>query len=197
MKKQISADTPIFASGLGLSLTEPLAQLSAKNRELIFKQHIIDDLKVRSIQQSSYLKPGQNPSKPSIFVVSSGMMSENTPSYNVAAALLEHLQNGIFFVGFCAEDTLGKKLLDTPFGELFSFDALHYKAPVRARIEHFDLSGHADREELLQMALQMDPRVIILDHGDAEARQWFVDNFTELAPRIQIVNPEVGIEYSI
>jgi Cft2 family RNA processing exonuclease len=197
IKKQIPPNTPILASGLGLSLTEPLDQLSAKNRELIFKQHIIDDLKVQSIQQSPYLKPGQSPSKPSIFVVSSGMMSENTPSYNVAAALLEHPQHGIFFVGFCADDTPGKKLLDTHPGELFSFDALRYKAPVQARIEHFDLSGHADREELLQMALQIDPRIIILDHGDGEARQWFVDSFTELAPRIQILNPEVGIEYSI
>jgi Cft2 family RNA processing exonuclease len=197
IKKQIPKNIPIFASGLGLSLVDILDQLSSQNPEIRFKKRIIDDLKVQSIQQSSYLKPGQSPQQSSIFAVSSGMMAENTPSYNIASALLEHPQHGIFFVGFCANDTPGKQLLTTPFNELFAFEALHYRAPVRARIEHFDLSGHADRQELLQAALHMVPRAIVLNHGDSDARRWFVDSFAELAPQIKVLDPEAGVEYFI
>jgi len=196
-KGQISKKIPIFASGLGLSLTEPLDELSEQNREIFFKKRIVDELQIQPLQQSIFLKPGQSPRRQGIFVVSSGMMSENTPSYNIAAALLEHPQHGIFFAGFCADDTPGKKLLNTPAGAVFSFDAIHYRAPVRARVEHFDLSGHADRDELLQAALAMAPRRIVVNHGDAEARQWFVDQFDELAPQIRVLDPDAGVTYSL
>ncbi|MDR0728475.1 MAG: MBL fold metallo-hydrolase [Puniceicoccales bacterium] len=194
---KISKKIPIFASGLGMSLVDPLDQLSEQNREILFKKQVIDELHVQSLDSSPLLKPGRNPKRSSIFVVSSGMMAENTPSYNIAASLLAHPQNGIFFVGFCADDTPARKLRDTPKGEVFSFEGLRYKTPVRARIEHFDLSGHADREELLQAALHMSPRTIILNHGDGGARQWFADRFAELAPKIRILDPDAGVTYAI
>ncbi|MDR3143372.1 MAG: MBL fold metallo-hydrolase [Puniceicoccales bacterium] len=194
---RISKKIPIFASGLGMSLVAPLDQLSEQHREIFFKKQFIDELRVQALDSSPCLKPGRSPKHSSIFVVSSGMMTENTPSYNIAASLLAHPQHGIFFVGFCADDTPARKLLDTPKGERFSFEGLRYKTAVRARIEHFDLSGHADREELVQAALHMSPRAIVLNHGDGGARQWFADRFAELAPKIRTLDPEAGVTYSL
>ena len=79
-------------------------------------------------------------------------MVENTPSYAFAAGLLAQPRNAIYFAGYCDPETPGGKLLATKPGEKFTFNALPYVAPVKARVERFDLSAHAEREELLAYA---------------------------------------------
>ena len=63
---------------------------------------------------------------------------------------------------------------------------------VRAHIERFDLSGHADRPELLNFAQKVDPRTIVLTHGDPEARNWFFDELLDYSPKTIIIDPVPG-----
>jgi Cft2 family RNA processing exonuclease len=63
------------------------------------------------------------------------------------------------------------------------------KAKVKARVERFELSGHADREELLEFAIQTEARCIILTHGDQPARDWFAAQLAEKAPKIKVLDP--------
>jgi Cft2 family RNA processing exonuclease len=53
---------------------------------------------------------------------------------------------------------------------------------LRANIERFDLSGHADRQELLDFANDLSPRAVVLTHGDPIAREVF-RNKLEGGPR--------------
>ena len=55
-------------------------------------------------------------------------------------------------VGYCDPDTSGGELLSNRNEENFFFDAPDYAAPIQASIDQFDLSGHADRDELLEYA---------------------------------------------
>jgi Cft2 family RNA processing exonuclease len=103
------------------------------------------------------------------------MLVENTPSYALASGMLGNHDNTIGFVGYCDPDTPGGKLMVTKPGDDFLFESVHVRSRVKARVEKFELSGHAEREELLEFALQADPRVIVLTHGDPEARRWFAD----------------------
>ena len=82
------------------------------------------------------------------------MMVERTPSYTLASGLVGHARNTIGFVGYCDPDTPGGQLLATKPGDEFLFEAANVKAKVKARVERFELSGHADREELLEFAVQ-------------------------------------------
>ena len=59
----------------------------------------------------------------------------------------------------------------------------------RAKIERFELSGHADRDELLDFALQATPRAIVLTHGDPPARAWFAEQLALNAPKIKVIDP--------
>jgi mRNA degradation ribonuclease J1/J2 len=59
------------------------------------------------------------------------------------------------------------------------------KTKVQAHIERFHLSGHADRDELLQFALQTEARSIVLTHGETAARAWFAQQLTEKMPEDQ------------
>ncbi|MDR1591104.1 MAG: MBL fold metallo-hydrolase [Puniceicoccales bacterium] len=195
--KKIDKKVPIICSGLGLAIIDTFDAIAKKYPSLNFRKSILRDLGVISLNRTKYLKPGNEPEKPTIFVVSSGMMVENTPSYNLAACLLGNSKNSICFVGYCDPDTPGGQLLRADKGSNFLFSAINYSAPVRANIERFDMSGHADRDELLQAAINLDPRTIVLTHGNEDSRNWFFDELISNAPHITVLIPEVMKEYNI
>jgi Cft2 family RNA processing exonuclease len=68
---------------------------------------------------------------------------------------------------------------------------------VKARVEKFELSGHADRNELLEFAMQANPRSIVLTHGDPDARAWFVQQFSVQLPNAQVLDPVPGQTYQV
>ncbi len=178
---------PIFCSGLGLDLIDYFDTISRKTGLVHFRRTVLKELEAKPLRYS--FTPGKAPQR-GIYVVSSGMMVENTPSYAIAAALLDHPRNSIFFVGYCDPLTPGGQLLHAPKGAPFLFDALDYQAEIHARVEKFDFSGHADRNELMDYALLRDPRTIVLTHGDAPAREWFENSFAEVAPKLKVHNPK-------
>ena len=111
-----------------------------------------------------------------IYLVSSGMMVENTPSYVLASGLLGDSRNSILFVGYCDPQTPGGKLLEVEEGGIFDFEAIDVNEKVHAKICKYDLSGHANRDELVAFAKKLSPRAVVLHHGDPEARDWFKKN---------------------
>ena len=108
-----------------------------------------------------------------IIIAASGMCE--------AGRILHHLKNGIgdpkntvLFVGYCAENTLGRKIREgmkeVPiFGEPYH---------VRAKIEKIDsFSGHADHSELLEYFARMtgSKAKVFLVHGETENSQKLKD----------------------
>jgi Cft2 family RNA processing exonuclease len=186
---------PIFCSGLGMALMEYFDLISRKTQLVRFRTKMMRELGIKRLAQE--ITPGRSPKRPSIFLVSSGMLVDKTPSYAVAASLLNDPKNSICFVGYCDPDTPGGQLQNTNPGEPFSFNELNYTTPLRAFVERFDLSGHADRDQLVDFAQHMDPRAVILTHGEAEARDWFIDTLTESMPSSQIIDPVPGKRFSI
>jgi Cft2 family RNA processing exonuclease len=125
------------------------------------------------------------------------MMVEKTPSYVLASGMLGHAKHTIGFVGFCDPDTPGGQLLATKPGEDFLFAAANVKAKVRAHVERFELSGHADREELLEFVLQTQARKIVLTHGDPPARAWFAEQLTRQLGPDRVLDPQPLQTYQV
>ena len=63
------------------------------------------------------------------------------------------------------------------------------KCKLKARVERFELSGHADREELLEFAVQTGARSIVLTHGEAPARAWFASQLKTQLPSANVFDP--------
>ncbi len=179
---------PIYCSGLGMDLANYFDSISRKTGLLNFRRQILKDLKVKRLPNS--LKLGVNPAESGLYIVSSGMLVAHTPSYQVAASLLSHHQNGICFVGYNDPDTPGGKLLATEPGDTFLFEAIDYSCRAQAHIEKFDLSGHAERSELIKFAENANPRAIVLHHGDPEARAWFYDELTSFSEKRKVLDPK-------
>jgi Cft2 family RNA processing exonuclease len=180
-------DCPIYAGGLGMDLADYFDEITRKTKHVQFSRAILKDLKVKPTPRQ--LKAGEDPGQNALYIVSSGMMVERTPSYTLASGLIGGARNTIGFVGYCDPDTPGGHLLATRPGEEFVFTTAQVKARVKARIERFELSGHADREELLEFAVQTGARSIVLTHGDPLARAWFASQLAKQMPKTHVFDP--------
>jgi Cft2 family RNA processing exonuclease len=187
-------EAPIFASGLGMDLADYFDQIAKKTGLVHFTRTIVKELKVMKTPRD--LLAGKEP-KQGIYVVSSGMMVEKTPSYTVAACLAGHAKHSICFVGYCDPDTPGGHLLAAKPGGEFLFDAVNVKVKLRAQVERFHLSGHADREQLLDYAVRCQPKSVVLTHGDPPAREWFAAELATQLPKAKVTNPTPLQSYSL
>ncbi len=186
---------PIFAAGLGMDICKYFHKIHEHTQLVDFSAKMMKKLKIRALDPN--MRPGRNLPHQGIYIVSSGMMIEHTPSYKVAASLLPHEQNGICFVGYCDPDTPGGKLLENRNDDSFFFETLEYRSPIRASIDRFDLSGHADRDELVDYAVRSQAKTVMLTHGDQEARDWFKSTLTEQMPNSMITDPKPLFEHVI
>ncbi len=195
MQFGILRKAPVYSTGLGMDICNYFDKISNRTGLINFDLKILKQLDIKTIDPK--LRPGKNIKKKGIYIVSSGMLVERTPSYNVAASLLNTPTNGIFFIGYCDPDTPGGQLLENKDAESFYFNAFDYLSPIRASIKKFDLSGHADRDSLVEYAVQARPDTIVLTHGENEARNWFQQSLNQHLPNTQIIDPIPGQTYPI
>jgi Cft2 family RNA processing exonuclease len=78
-----------------------------------------------------------------LFVITAGMMSENTAAHDLALRMMGDPAQAIFFVGYTDPDTPGGHLRAAKPGEPFLFSASGGEATRRCEIEEFDLTAHA------------------------------------------------------
>ena len=147
---------------------------------------------VRRVEESKALNEREGP----MIIISASGMCE-------AGRILHHLKNNIgeprntvLFVGFQAEHTLGRRILERQdsvsiFGE---------KHRLRAHVESIDgYSAHADRDELLSYVQQLGPgrlKGTFLVHGDEDASLAFADALRSIGvrePKVPVLGEQVTI----
>src|SRR5258707_15345722 len=127
-----------------------------------------------------------------IFVITAGMMSENTAAHDLATRMVGDEKQAIFFVGYADPDTPGGRLKAAKHGETFLFSPGAGQLTRRCEVEDFDLTAHANREELLDFVGEVSPRVVLLAHGEEESRNWFDAQIRARYPRVKVISPKAG-----
>ncbi|MEM1118708.1 MAG: MBL fold metallo-hydrolase [Bacteroidota bacterium] len=137
-------------------------------------------------------------SRPGIFVVSSGMLFERTPSFDLAQRIVGDSKNGIFFVGFSKEGSPGARLQEAAAtGTPMVFDDGDGPVSVDARVERFRFSGHSHRRDLIEVVDRVKPRTVVLVHGETAAKAWMKDNIEFFHPDVRVLVPEQGQEIEL
>jgi Cft2 family RNA processing exonuclease len=98
----------------------------------------------------------------------------------------------IFFVGYADPSTPAGRLRAARHGETFLFSPGGGEATRNCEIQEFDLTAHANREELLDFVGRVEPRTVLLGHGDEDSREWFEDQIRTHHPQIKIIQPQPG-----
>jgi len=192
-KNKALPTTPVFCSGLGMDLVNHMHQISRNFNRIHFSRKVLRSLGAQPLPRK--IQPGEPLPMQGIYLVSSGMMVENTPSYMLASSMLGDDRNGVFFVGYCDPNTRGGQLLTLTQGDPFVFEAVDIQTQIRSTLRQYDLSGHADRDELLAYARSVSPRRIVLHHGDPDSRAWFGQQLE--ACNLPVLDPEPLIEYKV
>jgi len=127
-----------------------------------------------------------------LFVITAGMMSEHTAAHDLALRMIGDESQAIFFVGYTDPDTPGGRLKAAKHGETFVLSPSGGQVTRLCEIEDFDLTAHANRGELLDFVGQVDPRTILLGHGEEDSRNWFQEQIQERYPKIKVLQPKPG-----
>lgn len=181
---------PIYIGGLGRVFTE-IYDLESHRAH---RQH--PDLQLHEALNLVVLEKGQAEKMKltggRIFVITAGMMSENTAAHTLALRMIGDERQSIFFVGYTDPDTPGGRLRAAKHDETFLFSASGGEVTRRCELEEFDLTAHANREELLDFVSQVEPRAVLLGHGEEDSRNWFEKQIHSRHPRMKVYQPKPG-----
>jgi Cft2 family RNA processing exonuclease len=181
---------PIYIGGLGRVFTEiyDLEAHRTHRQHANLQLHEALDLMVLDPKQTETMRlTGSR-----IFVITAGMMSENTAAHDLALRMIDDERHAIFFVGYTDPDTPGGRLKASKPGEPFLFSASGGEVTRRCEIQEFDLTAHANREELLDFVGQVEPRAVLLGHGQDASRAWFEEQIRGRYPKVKVIQPKPG-----
>jgi len=113
-------------------------------------------------------------------IISSSGMADNGYNSFLVSEIIKSRKNIVCFVGYCAENTTGRKLLDGTQKTLTSnIDGEKVTVNIRANIENLQgLSSHASGKEILVMMKTAEKKKlknVILVHGDKDRCDIFKD----------------------
>jgi Cft2 family RNA processing exonuclease len=181
---------PLFVGGLGRVFTEiyDLQSHRTHRHHSNLSLHEALELTVLETRQIETMKLGGG----RIFVLTAGMLSENTAAHDFAARITGEERHAIFFVGYADPGTPGGRLKAALPGTTFHFSRTAGNLARRCEVRDFDLTAHANREELIEFVGEVSPRIVVLGHGEPAARCWVEEQIRSRHPRIKVFQPGPG-----
>jgi len=194
-KRKRIPDVPIMVSGMGKVFSKLYDRFALMTRrkdpDLLFKNIETKMLGPKVPFNKTLFK------NPCIVVATSGMLNEKTPANILAQVMVEDPRHGIFFVGYLDEDTRGFQLLTAGQGEEVLFDELRPPKLKNCDVRSFRFSAHSHRGEILQVVQELNPKKVILVHGEKGSIGWTAEMIREMDPKIDVIVPEAGTEITL
>lgn len=129
-----------------------------------------------------------------IIISSSGMVTGGRILHHLANRL-SHEENTVLFIGYQAEGTRGRTILNG--GPTVKMHG--EQVPVRAKVENLSgFSGHADYDEALGwlMAFNKPPKKVFVVHGEPEASSSLAEKIRQRY-RWDVVVPDLGDSFEL
>ncbi|MBO5348212.1 MAG: MBL fold metallo-hydrolase [Clostridia bacterium] len=199
-KYEILMNTPVYVdSPLAISATEVFREnmdlFDEETQELIKRGDNPLEFKGLKFTQTADESKALNESNESAIIISASGMCEVGRIKHHLKHNIWNPKNTILFVGYQAQGTLGRKIVDGAktikiFGE---------EIAVNARVEYIEgYSGHADQEGLLNFIYSFikKPDHIFLVHGEEEGQKVLRDKIIETT-NLPVTIPEYGETYDL
>jgi Cft2 family RNA processing exonuclease len=181
---------PVYIGGLGRVFTEIYDLEAHRTHRQYPNLQLHDALNLVVLDQGQVADMKLTGGR--LFVVTAGMMSEHTASHDLALRMLEDERQAIFFVGYADPDTPGGRLKASQPGEKFILSPTAGEVQRLCEMENFDLTAHANREDLLDFVGEVEPRVVLLSHGEDDSREWFAEQIHARHPKMKVLQPKPG-----
>ena len=149
-------DVPIYLDGMAKKIT-----LEYLKKEDFVKDH--SKLKAAS-EKIKFVNSNEERNsiiRPKTIIITTSGMLDGGPVLNYLPKIAKDKKSSILMTGYQAESTNGRCLLDNGFVVV---DGEHIR--VDCYVKNHDFSGHASSEQLIEIARRVDPKLVVLVHGD-------------------------------
>jgi metallo-beta-lactamase family protein len=198
MEKRIPAIDVYLDSPMAIKITEVFkqyaGQLDDEMKDLIRRHRSPFDFPglkfVQTVEESKKLNDIKGTA---MIIAGSGMATGGRVKHHLANNI-SRPECTVLFVGYQAAGTLGRQILDGARSVRIHGE----QHPVRASIEHIQgFSAHADRDELLKWLsrLSVEPRLVMITHGEARAAESFRDFLKEKGYKVNV--PSYGERFHL
>lgn len=181
-------NAPIYFDGMCKKITHWVLSTPdpyVNNRPILDRMYNHQAIHVGSEKHRSYALSQQG-----IYVTTSGMM-QGGPVLSYLKEMWHDPRDAILLTGFQCKRTNGRHLLEEGYVYLDG-----WRTYVKCDVEKYDFSGHADKEDLKEMIKVINPRTLIIQHGDPDAveelRSW-----AEKENKYKVYAPELGQEIEV
>lgn len=184
-------EMPLYIGGLSTKITVLYDHYASRSRRSYPGFRLLEDVDMLVPRKNGRKRQEIVSSPRTLYALSSGMMTEHTASNQFAWKFLDNPRNAIAFVGYTDPESPGYKIRNAKEGDMIKLARDLPAVPLRARVESFDLSAHATREQIADYAEKVKPKKMLLVHGEEAAQQWFIRRFTETIPDTELIRPDV------
>ena len=189
-EKGLLGEVPIYISGLGAKMTEIYDKYASSSPRLLPKVSLLDAVAPYVLGGR---EAGATPIKSRrIYALSSGMMTAHTLSNKFAQRMLADPRNAVFFVGYADPSSPAGVLRAAAPGTMVTLDEENPPVQRNAQVEVFDFSAHSQRDDILAYIRRLQPKRVVLVHGDPGALEWFRATLAAQEPTMEVVIPPPG-----
>lgn len=184
---------PVIIGGLSTKLTVLYDHYASRVRRSYEGFRILEDMStlIAPRKRKKEIQYNQH----TIYALSSGMMSEGTVSNQFAALrFLDNPRNAVAFVGYTDPETPGYHLRQAKPGDKVKLGSKVPEVELKCRVESFDFSAHATREQIVDYVRKVNAAKVLLVHGDGPAQAWFSKTLGIETPHSEVILPEPGIQ---
>jgi len=179
---------PIYMDGMCKRITD---KILASQDPYVNNMKVLDYMfnkKVNRIGSERHRKRAMQ--EQGIFVVTSGML-QGGPVLTYLADMWHEPKNSVLLTGYQCKRTNGRHLIEDGYVYLDG-----WRTEVKCYVEKFDFSGHADKDDIKDLIEKVNPKKLIIQHGDEEAVE-AVRKWAEEKGKWEVYAPAIGDEIEL
>jgi Cft2 family RNA processing exonuclease len=192
------ASFPVWLDGMVKTVCGVYSQFPAHqtpySRRLIEKHgnpffNVVDEIRqVTSPAEREKVLSGD----PCVIIASSGMLTGGASAFYAQQIVTEE-RNGIAITGYQDEESPGRQLLQLAAAETREVTVAGKTLEVKCGVEKYALSAHADCNEIAGLIEAINPREVVLVHGEGQSRESLRDLLRKQGTRYRPIHlPRTG-----
>ena len=195
LRENLLRDCPIYIGGLSAKITGIYDRRAQVSRRQLMRLQLLGELRPFVLNgQTIHDSPAR---AGRIYALSSRMMTPKTLSNIFARRVIENPRHSIFFVGYADPESGAGILKSSSTGQEVRIDQDESALRVRCHLDQFQFSAHASRESLVQYAVRLAPKKVVLVHGDPPAVEWVRARLSADLPNCEVIVPTPGVELEL